>query len=151
MRRAYREQHIEAVIKLYKQEYSTYEIKELLGLKVSTRQIMRWLSELGLTRSVGDAYRIAHSKGRVPHPSKEGKLRRLTIPRKTRMRVLMRDDFKCVLCGIDAKGAVLEVDHKDNDKNNNDMSNLQTLCQDCNYGKAEVFHIDTEGKPMQKV
>ncbi|MBC9785523.1 HNH endonuclease [Heliobacterium chlorum] len=56
------------------------------------------------------------------------------------MRVLVRDDWTCQLCGANRKtnpAIELQVDHripfalsKDNSERN-----LQTLCKDCNLGK----------------
>jgi 5-methylcytosine-specific restriction endonuclease McrA len=60
------------------------------------------------------------------------------IPASVRVSVLHRDSYKCVFCGRGAKQVQLEVDHiipfsKDG---SNDLSNLQTLCFDCNRGKG---------------
>ena len=56
------------------------------------------------------------------------------IPPSIRVSILHRDSYKCVFCGRRAKQVELEIDHilpfsKDG---NNDPSNLQTLCFDCN-------------------
>jgi hypothetical protein len=55
-----------------------------------------------------------------------------------RFDVMKRDKFKCQLCGRTAKDGVrLEVDHKTPRAKggSNQMSNLWTLCFDCNRGK----------------
>jgi 5-methylcytosine-specific restriction endonuclease McrA len=57
-----------------------------------------------------------------------------------RFRVFKRDNYRCQLCGQSARdGAVLELDHivPRAKGGNNDMSNLQTLCWDCNRGKRD--------------
>lgn len=53
--------------------------------------------------------------------------------------VMKRDGFKCVLCGRGVNGGVqLEVDHiiPIAKGGRTEMSNLQTLCRDCNRGKG---------------
>jgi predicted restriction endonuclease len=60
------------------------------------------------------------------------------IPASVRVAVLHRDGYKCVFCGRNAKQVQLEVDHKVpfSKGGSNDLSNLQTLCFDCNRGKG---------------
>lgn len=56
--------------------------------------------------------------------------------------VLKRDGFKCVLCGRGAKdGVELQVDHilPVSKGGKTLMSNLRTLCSDCNSGKSAKF------------
>lgn len=59
---------------------------------------------------------------------------------RTRFLVFKRDAYRCQLCGRSARdGAVLEVDHviPHARGGTSDMSNLQTLCWDCNRGKRD--------------
>jgi 5-methylcytosine-specific restriction endonuclease McrA len=64
-----------------------------------------------------------------------------TVPLQLRLRVLTRDQFRCVLCGRTPAlnpGAVLHVDHivpfsRDGPTTE---SNLRTLCERCNWGKG---------------
>ena len=64
------------------------------------------------------------------------------IPLKLRLRVLQRDDFKCVLCGRSPAvnvGVVLHIDHiipvaKGGETK---LENLRTLCKECNLGKSD--------------
>jgi len=60
------------------------------------------------------------------------------IPASVRVSVLNRDKYKCVFCGKSAKQVELEVDHiiPFAKGGSNDLSNLQTLCFDCNRGKG---------------
>lgn len=60
------------------------------------------------------------------------------IPASVRVSVLNRDKYKCVFCGKSAKHVELEVDHiiPFAKGGSNDLSNLQTLCFDCNRGKG---------------
>ncbi|WP_414619264.1 HNH endonuclease [Calothrix sp. CCY 0018] len=60
------------------------------------------------------------------------------IPASVRVSVLHRDNNKCVFCGRSAKQVQLEVDHiiPFSKGGSNDLSNLQTLCINCNRGKG---------------
>ncbi len=60
------------------------------------------------------------------------------IPPSVRVSVLHRDGSKCVFCGRTAKQIELEIDHiiPFSKGGSNDLSNLQTLCIDCNRGKG---------------
>lgn len=59
-------------------------------------------------------------------------------PRK-RLKVLKRDNFKCVYCGRGYPDVKLHVDHiiPLRRKGKNSMNNLQTLCQTCNIAKKD--------------
>lgn len=62
---------------------------------------------------------------------------RQPIPRKLRHQVFQRDGYRCRECGATNKQTRLHVDHiKPVAKGGtNDLSNLQTLCEDCNQAK----------------
>ncbi|WP_298502154.1 HNH endonuclease [uncultured Methanobrevibacter sp.] len=62
---------------------------------------------------------------------------RQPIPRKLRHQVFQRDGYRCRECGATNKQTRLHVDHiKPVAKGGtNDLSNLQTLCEDCNKAK----------------
>lgn len=47
------------------------------------------------------------------------------------LRAQERDGFRCTCCGYDRVKEVLEVHHKDCDRSNNNLSNLETLCPTC--------------------
>lgn len=64
------------------------------------------------------------------------------IPLKLRLQVLDRDNFKCVYCGRSPAthlGVNLHIDHIKpfSDGGKTELGNLQTLCQDCNWGKGD--------------
>jgi len=87
----------------------------------------------GQTREKNPNWRGGISK--VPYPKEfNDKLRSL---------VKARDKFQCQVCGIhedtlresDALKRGLDIDHIDHDKNNNQESNLISLCRKCNGRK----------------
>lgn len=62
------------------------------------------------------------------------------VPLRVRHVVLERDKFRCQDCGASpTTGATLEVDHTIPvaKGGTNDLSNLRTLCADCNRGKSD--------------
>ncbi len=64
------------------------------------------------------------------------------IPLSLRYKVLIRDGGKCVLCGRSANdGVILHVDHITPYSHGGltELSNLRTLCQECNIGKSNKF------------
>lgn len=74
-------------------------------------------------------------------PSGSAKARRKADPvgLAKRYAVLKRDGFQCVLCGASGATAKLEVDHEIPVAKGgaSDMSNLRTLCFNCNRGKSD--------------
>lgn len=76
------------------------------------------------------------------------KIKRGSINVKLRFNVFKRDGYKCVICGRNAEnGVILEIDHiKPFSKGGtSDISNLQTLCMDCNRGKSNNPLFDENG------
>ena len=73
-----------------------------------------------------------------PKPPQDKEKRSRHIAASVRVSVLHRDGYKCVFCGRSAKQVQLEVDHivPFSKGGSNDLSNLQTLCFDCNRGKG---------------
>lgn len=71
-------------------------------------------------------------------PTQDKEKRSRHIPASVRVSVLHRDGYKCVFCGRSPKQVQLEVDHivPFSKGGSNDLSNLQTLCFDCNRGKG---------------
>lgn len=77
---------------------------------------------------------------RVPTPPRPRQEDQRTIPVGLRYRVLLRDSFKCVLCGrapATDPTTVLHVDHvlAFTRGGKTRIDNLRTLCRDCNLGK----------------
>jgi hypothetical protein len=84
--------------------------------------------------------------------------KRKSIPLKTRLEVLKRDNYTCRNCGkspskypeLDLEVVELEIDHFQPISKNGDnrLDNLQTLCRLCNRGKGndEQFNITINDK-----
>lgn len=128
----------EQIKELYLKGLSAREVREFLKLPISERAIQRRLKKMGASRSRVEAFRLAVKQGKVTYHTNEAKKMRKTVNDALRYGVMKRDGFRCVLCGRNAQETRrLEVDHKDGDTMNNNPQNLQTLCSECNKGKAK--------------
>jgi hypothetical protein len=75
-----------------------------------------------------------------------------------REEVLKRDGHACVKCGMTAEEHIkrwgkhrrITVDHKDKDRTNNTMDNLQTLCLSCHGQKDLIPELRVPQIPEQK-
>lgn len=123
------------LIKLYKEGLSSIEIKERLDINISVRQIQRLIKEEGITRDRSQAFINAIKKGRMTFHTNPNKIIRKRLQNKIRYQVFETYGWKCCLCGNTAKNSRIEIDHIDNNKNNNEVDNLQVLCEECNKGK----------------
>jgi len=109
------------------------ELRDFTGLNDVPRTI-RLLRQEGWKIDVrGDGYTMLTSL-------EKGTARgiRKAISEKLRYQVLSRDNFKCTACGRGAAdGVKLNVDHATpvDWGGTNDISNLITLCDECNRGK----------------
>jgi HNH endonuclease len=45
---------------------------------------------------------------------------------------------RCAYCGIEIKLTNFQVDHIEPDHNNNDLSNLNPSCRECNFYKSDL-------------
>ncbi|MBD3331003.1 HNH endonuclease [Candidatus Peregrinibacteria bacterium] len=87
---------------------------------------------------------IKHKKGDIEFiklVNEKSSNRSRAINEKVRLRVLKRDNYKCVYCGKSPAthlGVILHIDHiKPFSKGgDNSVTNLQTLCNKCNLGKG---------------
>ena len=83
------------------------------------------------------------SKATVTFVNKTNSKRKRThIPRGMRHEVFKRDDYRCVECGATkSDGATLHVDHivPVAKGGTDELSNLQTLCSDCNLNKNDML------------
>ena len=78
--------------------------------------------------------REAKKRGRKVCEMRKNKNKRKRLPLGLRFELLSKNP-RCAICGRTAATGVLEIDHIDSDPSNNDLSNLQVLCADCNMGK----------------
>jgi 5-methylcytosine-specific restriction protein A len=64
---------------------------------------------------------------------------RIPIPPAVRQYVFERDNYQCRSCGKTHKTVKLQIDHiiPLAKGGSNDMSNLQTLCSECNQQKSD--------------
>ena len=96
--------------------------------------------------------KMGHSFDEVPThpvvgaPEKKKTVRSRSIPLKTRLTVLQRDNFCCVLCGrspVTHFGVSLHIDHIQPFSKGGDHSadNLRVLCSDCNLGKSDSENV----------
>jgi 5-methylcytosine-specific restriction enzyme A len=66
---------------------------------------------------------------------------RISIPPEVRKYVFTRDNYQCKSCGKTNLETTLNIDHiiPLAQGGSNDISNLQTLCQNCNQKKKHHF------------
>lgn len=106
------------------------------------KRVLAELLERGVIEEDGDDHFILtdFSTYLLVPPKARAKPKRKPISARARFEVLTRDGFRCNSCGRHAKrdGVVLHVDHVHavSKGGTNDDANLQTLCEDCNLGKA---------------
>ena len=70
--------------------------------------------------------------------------KRRTLPKSLRVQVLARDSYRCRMCGRSSDEVALEVDHvvPVASGGTDELSNLATLCRDCNVGKSSYSFSD---------
>jgi hypothetical protein len=134
-RTIYTDETLRRIKQLYLAGNSSIEVISIMDLSITPRTLQRYIKDMKISRSIGEAYRLAMSKGRVKWHQKEVKKHRSKLNPTLRYKILKRDNFTCVLCGRSSPRCILEVDHIDGVPDNNQESNLQTLCYDCNIGK----------------
>lgn len=75
--------------------------------------------------------------------------------RQLRQKVLVRDGYACVMCGLISESN--HVDHIDGDSHHNAMANLRTLCQPCHAahgagpGRKAKAAVGADGWPVEPV
>jgi hypothetical protein len=97
---------------------------------------------------IADDKTTSISEGAIVKPPKISSSR--NIPAGMRVRVLDRDNFRCVFCGRSPAtdvGVRLHIDHirPFSKGGRTTMDNLQTLCQDCNLGKSNSDDMGLRG------
>lgn len=141
----------ELIGKLYTVERkSSIEIAEQItnevGQAISPRAIQWRIKELGIGRTLSEAFLLAIGSGRKSYENLRKPIKasenRKGISLGIRYAVLKRDEFHCVLCGATAKDSQLVIDHIVPVLRNgtNDLTNLRVLCRPCNHGKMINEH-----------
>lgn len=121
-----------------KYSYTTYK-RRFGGWVRAFECFLQWMEKNGISIKDSEPHKVEYIDTFNTKSLKIEKNRH--IPLKNRLEVLKRDQYRCVLCGASpAKdGSVsLHVDHiKPYSKGGtNETSNLQTLCEKCNWGKG---------------
>jgi hypothetical protein len=92
--------------------------------------------------SLNDFHNALEDAKKIERLKENKEYQRRIMTDSLRYDVMKRDNFRCVLCGRSAKdGVTLHVDHiRPVSKGGKTvMSNLRTLCADCNFGKSDKF------------
>jgi len=121
----------------------------------ATAEVLEWARPLRLLRQEG--YDIDYSSKDGTYTLRSSKKaegnERGSIDRKTRYRILQRDDSKCQRCGrTPADGVKLHIDHKIPVEYGGETSddNLWVLCQECNEGKKHWFK-DEDPEELKRI
>ena len=79
-------------------------------------------------------------------------VKRKSISKKMRFEAFKRDSFKCQYCGKSSPGVILHADHINPvyEGGKNELTNLITSCEDCNFGKGKRKLSDTTTVEKQK-
>jgi len=103
---------------------------------VTPRSIQRLVEKHGIVRTIAEGNRVTAKLKNYDALRKtpEQKARRKSLPRKLRYEMML-SAVKCVVCNAPKESVWLQIDHIDGNAENNDRSNLQILCMDCNQGK----------------
>jgi len=86
----------------------------------------------------GRELRIAEKNGKTEYLKENSRNISLSL----RLKVLNRDNFRCVFCGKSPAtdfGTKLHIDHSVpfSKGGKSTLENLQTLCEECNLGKSD--------------
>lgn len=124
---------------------TTEQVADKYGLSV--RSVQRIARNMGVVRSVSASNKLMAKfkdySGMRKKP--EDKAKRKHISAKLRWE-LIKACPRCVACGAASIDKPLHIDHIDNDPTNNELSNLQVLCIDCNHGKYRSYLASKEKK-----
>ena len=110
---------------------------DIRAKEIMLKRICKRLKMVEITfRDLRKAYLLNNPEEIIKLLEREKKNRN-PISAKVRWKVLERDNFKCVACGISSKETTLQVDHINPVSNGgeDDINNYQTLCPLCNIGK----------------
>lgn len=63
------------IVRLYKSGLSSYEIKELIVLPITVRQVQRIVKKAKASRNASEAFQLAVDKGRMDYTTKAKSIR----------------------------------------------------------------------------
>jgi hypothetical protein len=100
-------------------------------------EFLSWKSGVSIEEIQRESRQIPtmNSENQIPHKTNR------SVSLSLRYEVLKRDNFRCVGCGVTpalTPGTQLHIDHKVpwSKGGETELTNLQTLCSDCNLGKS---------------
>lgn len=74
----------------------------------------------------------------------------LEIWRETRLKVLERDNYRCVRCADVLTASTAHIDHIQSGKlGSNHITNLRTLCRSCHVLRADPRHRGMTAKALE--
>ena len=96
------------------------------------------ISSKNFVRFDGEEFPIHETSGKNGYSKEKSRDVSLSL----RLKVLNRDNFKCVFCGKSPAtdfGTKLHIDHilPFSKGGKSTLENLQTLCEECNLGKSD--------------
>lgn len=129
-----RENRDKEIAQRYKQYDTTVE-RLAHEYNLTVKSIQRIANKYNVIRTQSDANKQSARLKVYPKKPEHLKVKRKQLTSAVRYQVLSTSNG-CIICGLSRKeGAILHVDHIDNNPQNNDIVNLQVLCSDCNLGK----------------
>jgi 5-methylcytosine-specific restriction endonuclease McrA len=79
------------------------------------------------SRACSNTHRIG-----IKYKQSEPKKDKVKYQQGLKLRLLKMRGMKCEKCGYD-KYEILQIHHKDRDRGNNDLDNLELICPNCHY------------------
>lgn len=130
----------QSILLVYEHGYRVNEAIEksnaLCNKRTFQRVIKKYSNNLISFRDLRRSYVLSH-----PQEIPQRRSSKDIIGLRLRWRVLSKDKFKCVACGIDSQSEILHVDHINPLSLGGETieSNLRTLCCKCNMGRGNLL------------
>ncbi len=130
----------QSIIFIYEQGYRVNESidksKSKYDKRTFQRVIKRYSNGLISFSDLRRSYVLSH-----PVENKQRRKSKDIIGARLRWKVLSKDNFRCVACGIDSQSEILHVDHIIPLSLGGETieSNLRTLCCKCNMGRGNIL------------
>lgn len=128
--------------KFLAKSYGMYECRRYAPRPVTTAEVQNFNAVFPVVDVDSDWCGEFQSRHKQKGNNAENEFRKRWVVKKgVRYEVLQRDGFACKKCGRSPEihGVELHVDHitPKSQGGTNDISNLRTLCGDCNRGKSD--------------